>query len=78
MNLQKTMPFDFRKFHVRSINAASDAERQAINQELKAVYAALDETEKVQFNEELQRFLVGQYKTLSDDYQAVKNSGGLN
>ena len=72
------MPFDFRKFHVRSINAASDAERQAINQELKTVYAALDETEKVQFNEELQRFLVGQYKNLSDDYQAVKNSGGLN
>ena len=33
--------YDFRKYHIHSINAATDAERAAINQELKDLYEAL-------------------------------------
>lgn len=69
---------DFRKYHVRSINAANEAEKAAINQELKDLYESLSEAEKVEFNEQLQAFLMNQYKTLSADYQAVKDSGALN
>lgn len=69
--------FDFRAYHVRSINAQNEAERAAINQELKALYASLPEADKAAFNEQLQQFLLKQYQTLSTDYQAVKDSGAL-
>jgi hypothetical protein len=72
------MQFDFRKYHVRSINAANKAEKEAINQELKDLYESLSAEEKVVFNEQLQAFLMNQYKTLGTDYQAVKDSGVLN
>jgi uncharacterized protein (DUF2267 family) len=67
--------FDFRKYHYRSINAASDAERAAINQELKDLYAALPEDEKIVFNQELQRFLTKEMGRLKSDYESVKGSG---
>lgn len=67
--------FDFRKYHYRSINAASDAERAAINQELKDIYAALLEDEKVIFNQELQLFLTKEMGRLKSDYESVKGSG---
>ena len=70
--------FDFRKYHVRSINAANEAEKAAINQELKDLYESLSEADKIEFNEQLQMFLMNQYKTLGTDYQAVKDSGALN
>jgi hypothetical protein len=38
------MNFDFRKYHVRGINAQSDAEKAAINQELKDVYDQVERT----------------------------------
>jgi hypothetical protein len=67
--------FDFRKYHYRSINAASDAERAAINQELKDLYAALPEDEKAVFNQELQLFLTKEMGRLKSDYESVKGSG---
>lgn len=70
--------FDFRKYHLRSINAADEAERAAINQELKDLYETLSESEKKEFNEQLQAFLIQQYQTLSSDYQAIKDTGALN
>ncbi|MGL4632790.1 MAG: hypothetical protein ACRCVT_16420 [Leadbetterella sp.] len=68
------MPFDFRSYHVRAINASSETEKAAINQELKEVYESLNESDKKTFNEELQVFLMGQYKNLSDTYDQIKNS----
>jgi uncharacterized protein (DUF2267 family) len=69
------MPYDFRKYHYRSINAASDAERAAINQELKDLYASLPEAEKDVFNRELQAFLAREMGRLKSDYESVKGSG---
>jgi hypothetical protein len=68
------MDWDFRSFHVRAINAVSEAEKEAINQELKDLYAGLEEEQKTLFNEQLQAFLLKQYKTLADDYEQVKSS----
>lgn len=64
--------FNFKRFYVRSINAASGAERQAINAELKALYASLTETEKQRFNAELQAFLVQEYQAIGAEYQALR------
>jgi len=72
------MTFDFRKFHVRGINASTAAEKEAINQELKDVYDALSEDDKKAFNEQLQVFLMTQYKTIGDDYQSLKDRGAFN
>lgn len=72
------MPFDFKKYHYRSINAGSDAERAAINQELKALYAALPDEEKTTFNEELQTFLAREMGRLKSNYESMKGSGENN
>lgn len=71
------MNFDFRKYHVRAINARNEAEKAAINQELKDLYDSLSETDKKVFNEELQKFLVSQYKAIGDEYQALKSGGAF-
>jgi hypothetical protein len=71
------MNFDFRKYHVRAINACDEAEKAAINQELKNLYDSLSETDKKVFNEELQKFLVSQYKAIGDEYQALKSGGAF-
>jgi len=70
--------FNFKDFHIRSINATNDAERAAINQELKDIYASLSEEEKVAFNQQLQQFLVRQYKAIGDEYEALKEGGAFN
>lgn len=67
--------FDFKKYHYRSINAASDAERAAINQELKDLYAALPDEEKATFNQELQAFLAKEMGRLKSSYESMKGSG---
>lgn len=72
------MNFDFRKYHVRAINAQNEAEKAAINQELKDLYDSLSEDDKKVFNEELQKFLMSQYKTIGDEYQALKEGGAFN
>lgn len=69
------MEYDFRKYHYRSINAGNDAERAAINQELKDIYAALSDDEKIEFNHQLQSFLAKEMGRLKSNYESVK--GGL-
>ena len=70
--------YDFRSYHYRSINAANDAERAAINQELKDLYAALPDEEKEAFNQQLQTFLAKEMGRLKSDYESVKGSLGDN
>ncbi|QJW87866.1 hypothetical protein HNV11_20455 [Spirosoma taeanense] len=69
------MEYDFRRYHIRSINAANDAERAAINQELKDLYASLSEADKAEFNQQLQTFLAKEMGRIKSDYESVK--GGL-
>lgn len=64
--------FDFKSYHHRSIHAATAEERAAINQELKTLYASLNEEEKAVFNEQLQTFLVREMGRLKTDYEAIK------
>lgn len=66
--------YDFRKYHYRSINAANDAERAAINQELKDLYASLPDAEKDDFNQQLQTFLSKEMGRIKSDYESVKGS----
>lgn len=66
--------FDFKKYHYRSINAASDAERASINQELKEVYAMLPDEEKATFNRELQAFLAKEMGRLKSNYESMKGN----
>lgn len=54
------------------MNAGSDEERAAINQELKDLYASLPEEEKTIFNEELQHFLTKEVARIKSDYESVK------
>ncbi|WP_197933091.1 hypothetical protein [Spirosoma aureum] len=72
------MEYNFRKYHYRSINAADDAERAAINQELKDLYTSLSEEEKAEFNRQLQTFLAKEMGRLKSDYESVKGSLGDN
>jgi len=67
--------FDFKRFHIRSMNAGSDQERAAINQELKDLYATLSEDDKTIFNEQLQKFLTKEVSRIKSDYESVQ---GLN
>lgn len=67
--------FDFKRYHIRSMNAGTDEERAAINQELKDLYASLSEEEKVDFNKQLQTFLTTQVARIKSDYESVH---GLN
>jgi hypothetical protein len=64
--------FDFKRYHIRSMNAGSDAERAEINQELKDLYASLAEEDKKIFNEELQKFLTTEVGRIRSDYESVK------
>ena len=70
--------YDFKKYHYRSINASTDAERAAINQELKDLYASLPEEEKEEFNRQLQAFLAKEVGRLKSNYESVKGSLGDN
>jgi hypothetical protein len=63
--------YDFKRFHIRSINAASDVERAQINQELKDLYASLKDEDKKVFNEELQKFLTTEVGRIKSDYESV-------
>ncbi|ADQ16518.1 hypothetical protein [Leadbetterella byssophila] len=57
--------FDFKKFHLRAMNAATEQEKQEINQELKDLYASLNDEDKKVFNEELQSFLIKEYAAIN-------------
>ena len=66
--------YNFKKYHLRSINAASEEEKMAINQELKDLYANLPEEEKADFNQQLQKFLTTEYARLRSDYESIKGA----
>ncbi|ADB40945.1 hypothetical protein [Spirosoma linguale] len=70
--------YDFKKYHYRSINAATDAERAAINQELKDLYNSLPDAEKDDFNSQLQTFLAKEMGRLKSNYESVKGNLGDN
>ncbi|GAB3179895.1 hypothetical protein [Telluribacter humicola] len=67
--------YNFKKYHIRSINANSEEERAAINQELKDLYESLSEEDKAEFNRQLQIFLTREVGRLKSDYESIK---GLN
>lgn len=69
------MKFDFKKYHLKAMNASTEAEKTAINQELKDYYAALPEEEKAPFNEALQSFLIKEMAGIKSVYDGVKASG---
>lgn len=64
--------FDFKRYHIRSINASSEEERKAINQELKDLYGSLSEEDKGVFNKQLQSFLAHEMGRLKSDYESIK------
>ena len=72
------MVFDFKSFHLRSIHAESDQDRQLINVELKNLYDSLTVDEKQIFNLELQKFLMSEVGRLVSDYEAIKNQMSTN
>lgn len=67
------MSFDFKKYHVRAMNAATEAEKAEINRELKDMYEALDDESKKIFNEELQAFLLREYAAINSMYTGINN-----
>lgn len=70
--------FDFKRYHIRSTNAASGEERAAINQELKDLYASLSDEEQKDFNEQLQKFLAAERTRLKSDLEAIKGLDNAN
>lgn len=70
--------FDFKRYHIRSINAASGEERAAINQELKDLYASLSEEDQKDFNEQLQRFLATERARLKSDLESMRGMDSPN
>jgi hypothetical protein len=68
------MSFDFKKYHVRAMNAASEQEKLAINKELKDFYNKLPEDQKEAFNEELQSFLIKEMGKIKSVYDGVNPS----
>ena len=45
--------FNLKSYHIRGINASTEAEKLAVNQELKYLYESLSEEDKKDFNEQL-------------------------
>ena len=70
--------FDFKRYHMRSTNAASGEERAAINQELKELYASLSGEDQKDFNEQLQTFLATERARLKSDMEAIKGLDSAN
>jgi hypothetical protein len=64
--------FNLKSYHIRAMNASSEAEKTAINQELKNLYESLPEDDKKDFNEQLQSFLIKEMATINSFYQATQ------
>ncbi len=64
---------DFKKYHIRAMNASNEEEKAQINQELKDLYETLDEDSKKSFNQELQSFLVKEYAAINSMYTGINN-----
>jgi len=64
--------FNLKSYHIRGMNATTEAEKAAINQELKDLYETLSNEDKKDFNEQLQTFLIKEMATINSFYQATK------
>lgn len=64
--------FNLKSYHIRGMNASSEAEKAAINQELKELYESLPAEDKKDFNEQLQTFLIKEMATINSFYQSTK------
>ncbi len=64
--------FNLKSYHVRGMNAETEAEKLAINQELKELYDSLSEEDKKDFNDQLQTFLVKEMAAIKSVYDATK------
>lgn len=56
------------------MNAADDAERAAINQELKDLYNSLSKEEQTEFNQRLQSFLAKEMGRIKSNYESIKGN----
>ncbi|AFK04406.1 hypothetical protein Emtol_3277 [Emticicia oligotrophica DSM 17448] len=65
--------FNLKSYHIRGMNAASEEEKLAINQELKDLYASLSEEDKVDFNEQLQTFIIKEMAAIKSVYDAAQS-----
>ncbi len=54
------------------MNASTEAEKLAINQELKDLYESLSADDKKDFNEQIQTFLVKEMAAIKSVYDATK------
>lgn len=57
------------------MNAETEAEKAAINKELKMYYEGLSDEDKAAFNDELQTFLIKEYANMKAVHDAVKGGG---
>lgn len=64
--------FNFKSYHIRSMNASSEEEKARINQELKEMYSGLSAEDQVKFNAELQSFLIKEMGIIQSMVQAAK------
>lgn len=64
--------FNLKSYHIRAMNASSEAEKVAINQELKDLYESLSSEDKKDFNNQLQTFLIKEIATVNSFYQATQ------
>ncbi len=65
--------FNLKSFHVRGMNASTEAEKLAINQELKDLYDSLSDEDKKDFNEQLQTFLIKEMSAIKSVYDSTQN-----
>lgn len=65
--------FNLKSYHVRGMNASTEAEKLAINQELKDLYDSLSEEDKRDFNEQLQTFLIKEMAAIKSVYDSTQN-----
>jgi hypothetical protein len=70
--------FDFKKYHVRAMNAINEHEKSLINKELKDFYNQLEPDEKKIFNEELQYFLIKEMANIKSVYDGAIENGESN
>ncbi len=56
------------------MNAQNEEEKLAINTELKAYYATLNNEDKDVFNQELQSFLIKEMSSISSVYNAARDN----
>jgi hypothetical protein len=65
--------FNLKSFHVRGMNASTEAEKLTINQELKDLYDSLSDEDKKDFNEQLQTFLIKEMSAIKSVYDSTQN-----